>query len=170
MAPVPLRSALAALAAAPVLAAVGCGAGGGARLRGAAAAGRTVRFALDWTPNTNHTGLYVAQQQGWFTDAGLDVQILPYNSTSPDTLVSLRRRRVRHLVPGLVHGLEGARARTSSRCWRCCSTGAPPIGMRADRADLRSPRDLDGKTYGGLRRRLRGAEDAGDHPRGGREG
>jgi hypothetical protein len=43
---------------------------------------------MDWTPNTNHTGLYAGQQQGWFTDAGLDVQILPYNSTSPDTLVS----------------------------------------------------------------------------------
>ena len=44
------------------------------------------------------------------------------------------------------------------------------IGVRADRADIRSPRDLDGKTYGGLRRGLRGAEDAGDHPRGGRQG
>ena len=39
-----------------------------------------IRFALDWTPNTNHTGLYVAQQQGWFADAGLDVQFLPYNN------------------------------------------------------------------------------------------
>lgn len=47
----------------------------------------TIRFALDWTPNTNHTGLFVAQQQGYFADAGLDVQILPYNDTSPDTLV-----------------------------------------------------------------------------------
>jgi ABC-type nitrate/sulfonate/bicarbonate transport system substrate-binding protein len=32
-----------------------------------------VRLALDWTPNTNHTGLYVAQQLGWFAEAGLDV-------------------------------------------------------------------------------------------------
>ena len=47
----------------------------------------TIRFALDWTPNTNHTGLYVALQEGYFEDAGLDVSILPYNNTSPDTLV-----------------------------------------------------------------------------------
>ena len=46
-----------------------------------------IRIALDWTPNTNHTGLYVAQQEGWFAQAGLDVEFLPYNNTSPDTLV-----------------------------------------------------------------------------------
>ena len=27
--------------------------------------------ALDWTPNTNHVGLYVAQAKGWFDAAGL---------------------------------------------------------------------------------------------------
>ncbi|SUE18034.1 ABC transporter substrate-binding protein [Prescottella equi] len=49
--------------------------------------GDTIRFALDWTPNTNHTGLYVALQEGYFADAGLNVEVLPYNNTSPDTLV-----------------------------------------------------------------------------------
>lgn len=33
-------------------------------------------FCLDWTPNTNHTGLYVAQQLGYYEEAGLDVQIV----------------------------------------------------------------------------------------------
>ena len=45
-------------------------------------------FALDWTPNTNHTGIYVAQQKGWYKDEGLDVKILPYSdANTPDTLV-----------------------------------------------------------------------------------
>jgi ABC-type nitrate/sulfonate/bicarbonate transport system substrate-binding protein len=44
--------------------------------------------ALDWTPNTNHVGLYVAQAKGWFEDAGLDVDILPYTDTSSGTLVA----------------------------------------------------------------------------------
>lgn len=35
-----------------------------------------VTFVLDWTPNTNHTGLYVAQEKGYFRDAGLDVEIV----------------------------------------------------------------------------------------------
>lgn len=48
-----------------------------------------VRFALDWTPNTNHTGIFVAQQKGWYKDAGLDVEILPYSeANTPDTLVA----------------------------------------------------------------------------------
>ena len=33
-------------------------------------------FVLDWTPNTNHTGIYVAQELGYFEEAGLDVEIV----------------------------------------------------------------------------------------------
>ena len=36
----------------------------------------TITFVLDWTPNTNHTGLYVALEKGWFEEAGLDVEIV----------------------------------------------------------------------------------------------
>jgi len=35
-----------------------------------------ITFVLDWTPNTNHTGLYVAQANGYFEEAGLDVEIV----------------------------------------------------------------------------------------------
>ena len=34
-----------------------------------------ITVVLDWTPNTNHTGLYVALENGYFEDAGLDVEI-----------------------------------------------------------------------------------------------
>jgi len=33
-------------------------------------------FCLDWTPNTNHTGLYAAQTLGYYREEGLDVQIV----------------------------------------------------------------------------------------------
>ena len=32
-----------------------------------------VTMVLDWTPNTNHTGLYVALENGYFKDEGLNV-------------------------------------------------------------------------------------------------
>src|SRR5450759_1072116 len=49
----------------------------------------TMRLALDWTPNTNHTGIYVALKQGWYRDEGINLQLLPYSaSVSPDVLVS----------------------------------------------------------------------------------
>nr|WP_325294714.1 ABC transporter substrate-binding protein [uncultured Oscillibacter sp.] len=35
-----------------------------------------VSVCLEWTPNTNHTGLYAALALGYFQEAGLDVQIL----------------------------------------------------------------------------------------------
>lgn len=35
-----------------------------------------ITVCLDWTPNTNHTGLYVAQAQGYFEEAGLEVEIV----------------------------------------------------------------------------------------------
>lgn len=37
---------------------------------------KKVTFVLDWTPNTNHTGLYVAEEKGYFKDAGLSVEIV----------------------------------------------------------------------------------------------
>lgn len=35
-----------------------------------------ITFCLDYTPNTNHTGLYVARDKGYFKDAGFDVEIV----------------------------------------------------------------------------------------------
>jgi ABC-type nitrate/sulfonate/bicarbonate transport system substrate-binding protein len=35
-----------------------------------------MRFVLDWTPNTNHTGVYAAQALGYYRDAGFDVEIV----------------------------------------------------------------------------------------------
>lgn len=43
-----------------------------------------VEFILDWVPNTNHTGLYVAQAKGYFAEVGieLDVKRPPEGSTT----------------------------------------------------------------------------------------
>src|SRR3990167_10655612 len=35
-----------------------------------------VTVLLDWFPNTNHTGLYVAAEKKYFKDAGLEVEII----------------------------------------------------------------------------------------------
>jgi ABC-type nitrate/sulfonate/bicarbonate transport system substrate-binding protein len=37
--------------------------------------GGNIRMLLDWTPNTNHTGLYVALDKGWFGEEELTVEI-----------------------------------------------------------------------------------------------
>ncbi|EME20873.1 ABC transporter substrate-binding protein [Rhodococcus triatomae] len=109
----------------------------------------TIRFALDWTPNTNHTGLFVALQRGWFADAGLDVEVLPYNNTAVDTVVDAGNAEF---------GISTHNSSTFSRASgaHTISVLAPlqrwatGIGVRADRADIASPKDLDGKTYAGF--------------------
>ena len=37
---------------------------------------QTITVVLDWTPNTNHTGIYVALANGYFRDAGLNVKVV----------------------------------------------------------------------------------------------
>jgi len=47
-----------------------------------------ITFVLDWTPNTNHTGLYVAQEKGYFADAGLSVEIVQPPEGGAEVLVA----------------------------------------------------------------------------------
>lgn len=48
-----------------------------------------ITMVLDWTPNTNHTGLYVAQEKGYFEDAGLAVSIVqPPDGGATDMVAS----------------------------------------------------------------------------------
>ena len=47
-----------------------------------------VTLMLDWVPNTNHTGIFVAQQKGYFKDAGLDVNIIQPGEVYPEAAVA----------------------------------------------------------------------------------
>lgn len=66
-----------------LFAAAGCGSGGA----GASDGDSSISFMLDWTPNTNHIGLYVAQKLGYFDDEGVDVTILPTAQAGAETSV-----------------------------------------------------------------------------------
>lgn len=50
--------------------------------------GFPITVTLDWTPNTNHTGLYVALEKGYFAEAGLDVTIIQPAENSAVTLTA----------------------------------------------------------------------------------
>ena len=47
-----------------------------------------VTIMLDWTPNTNHTGIYVAQAQGLYEAAGLNVEIVIPGETDVHQVVA----------------------------------------------------------------------------------
>ena len=50
-----------------------------------------VTVVLDWTPNTNHTGLYVALDKGYYKEQGLDVEIIQPSDGSASTIVATKK-------------------------------------------------------------------------------
>lgn len=111
--------------------------------------GRKVSVALDWTPNTNHIGLFVARDKGFYADAGLDVEILPYTDTSAGTLVA------NHVADFGVAGSIGlftqcAAGADLKAVYAVVQKETGRLVFNADRADIQRPKDLDGKVYGGF--------------------
>jgi len=45
----------------------------------------SVKLALDWYPNSNHLGFYIAQNKGYFADENLDVEL--YTPVDPSTVL-----------------------------------------------------------------------------------
>jgi len=37
---------------------------------------KTIKLALDWTPNVNHIGFFIAKAKGFYNDVGIDLQII----------------------------------------------------------------------------------------------
>lgn len=114
-----------------------------------AQAAEKLTVVLDWTPNTNHVGLYVAQAKGWFTDAGLDVEILPYTDTSSGTLVSTGVAQFGILSAVGFHSQRSMGAdMTAVMAVVQHETGR--LVFNGERQDIQRPADLDGKIYAGF--------------------
>ena len=46
-----------------------------------------VSFVLDYSPNVNHTGIYVALHNGWFAEEGIDLEVVPAPADGSDALI-----------------------------------------------------------------------------------
>ena len=112
-------------------------------------AAERLTVALDWTPNTNHVGLYVAKAKGWFDEAGLDVEILPYTDTSSGTLVSTGVAQFGILSAVSFHSQRSMGAdMTAVMAVVQHETGR--LVFNGEREDIQRPADLDGKIYAGF--------------------
>lgn len=109
----------------------------------------TVRFALDWTPNTNHTGLYVAINRGYFAEEGIEVEILPYTSSNPDVIVDAGQAEfgIGFQDTASMSIAAGAELRSVLAVEQTWTT---EVSVLADRDEIDSPADLDGLVYGGF--------------------
>ena len=48
-----------------------------------------VTVILDYVPNTNHTGMYVALYKGWYEEEGLNVEIIEPTEGATATLIAV---------------------------------------------------------------------------------
>ena len=114
----------------------------------ASASPATIRLALDWTPNTNHTGFFVAEHEGWYTDAAITLRILPYSGTTPETLIGAHQAECGISFQDSMTFAVAAGVKATSVMailQRTASQLAVLEGASIDR-----PRDLDGRVYGGF--------------------
>lgn len=136
----PLRTLTVAALAGVALLLAGC--------RPAATAGPDkVVLMLDWVPNTNHTGIYVALDQGWYEEEGIDLEIIQPGETSVEQVVGAGQAQF---------GISFAEWLTAAR-----AEGVPIVSIAAiiqhntsgfaSRAEkgLTTPADLEGMRYGG---------------------
>lgn len=139
-----------------IMLAAGCGSKGAVKQGSQAAAPADstaqapltkVTVMLDWTPNTNHTGLYVAKEKGFFKEQGLDVDILQSGDPGPAQLVAAGK---------VDFGVSYQEQVTNAR-----AENVPIVSLAAviqhntsgfaslKKAGLTSPKNLEGKRYGG---------------------
>ena len=108
---------------------------------------KNVKLVLDWTPNTNHTGIYVAKEKGYFEDEGLNVEIMMPGETGADQLVAAGKADF---------GVSAQESITQARVQDISIVSIGAIiqhntsGFASPKnKNITSPKDFEGKTYGG---------------------
>ncbi len=108
-----------------------------------------VTLILDYVPNTNHTGFYVAKEKGWFEDEGLDVDIIEPGDNSVTTLIAAGKGDF-----GITFQEDVAYALSMKDPMPIKAVAAiiqhNTSGFASyKRKNITRPRDFEGKTYAG---------------------
>lgn len=106
-----------------------------------------ITLILDWFPNTNHSGLYVAQAKGWYAAQGVDVDI--QQLADPSASMKLVGAGQAELGISYQPAVEIARAQgvpvVSIAALLQHNTAA--YATKASR-NITSPKDFEGKKFG----------------------
>ena len=107
---------------------------------------KKIDFILDWSPNTNHTGLYVAKEKGYFKEAGVDVDIkLPPEDSTSDLIINGKAPFGIYFQDSMAKKLDkGAEITAVAAIVEHNTSGI--ISKKS--AGINGPKDLAGKKYG----------------------
>ncbi|KFI69175.1 ABC transporter substrate-binding protein [Bifidobacterium magnum] len=106
-----------------------------------------VTFMLYWTPDTNHIGVYVAQNLGYYKDAGLNVNIVAVSQTGGETAVDTG---VADFALSTMTILSQYDAKTHGDLKMVMQVQQKPSSIWCalkSNASIKSPKDFDGKTF-----------------------
>ncbi|WP_276352572.1 ABC transporter substrate-binding protein [Cohnella caldifontis] len=106
-----------------------------------------VKVVLDWSPNTNHTGLYVARDKGFWEKRGLKVEIVQPPETGAGQMVASGAAAFgvgyqEDLTLGRENGVP--LVSVAAVIQHNTSGFASPVAK-----NIQAPKDFAGKTYGG---------------------
>lgn len=108
---------------------------------------KKVSVVLDWTPNTNHTGLYVAKAEGYFEAEGLDVDIKMPGEAGADQLVASGKAE---FGVSYQEGITEARVQDIPIVSIAAIIQHNTSGFASLKdKNITSPKDFAGKKYGG---------------------
>jgi len=137
-----MRRVVALLAAVLSLSLPACGEGGAEP-----GASSEATLVLDFTPNAVHSGLYAAQERGWFADEGLDLEIRPPGD-STDAPKLLAAGRTDFAVMDINDlGVAAARGFDLTAIGALVQVPLASV-IAADGDELGRPRDLEGTQVG----------------------
>ncbi|WP_409253267.1 ABC transporter substrate-binding protein [Bacillus sp. SCS-153A] len=142
-----MKKAMLALLSAVLIAGCGQNNNAGQEENGTGETLKEVSVVLDWTPNTNHTGLYVAKEKGYFEEEGLNVEIIMPGEAGADSIVASGKAE---FGVGYQEGVTQARIQDVPLVSIAAVIQHNTSGF-ASPADtnIQSPKDFEGKTYGG---------------------
>lgn len=107
----------------------------------------TITFVLDWTPNTNHTGIYVALEKGWFEEAGLNVEVVQPPEGGSALLVAAGNAQFAVTAQDTIApALTGAEPMPITAVAAILQHNTSGIVSRAGEG-MDTPRGLEGKKY-----------------------
>lgn len=108
-----------------------------------------IKIALDWDANTNHIGIYVAEERGFFEEAGIEVEIVPYHGVGVPDLVSSGAADF-GIADQTAVQIERSAGTDVTMIMAITQTETGRIIYSPDREDITRPADLTGKVFGGF--------------------
>lgn len=101
-------------------------------------------IVLDWTPNTNHTGIYVAEKLGYYKDAGLEVEIKGYPQAGVEAV--LGNGGADFGISGLDLIAKANAAGSNLKMVYNLQQKSSSVVVYQPNSTIKTPRDLDNKT------------------------